>query len=245
MADSITLVGTGTCQLETERMASSVLIEMEGRRVLFDCGRGVTLRLAELGLRNDDIEHIVLSHFHPDHLSDLIPLLQAASWSRTDPRARDLHIYGPAGVKLQMERICALFEGDALLNGSFQLKVHEHQGGTLEIAGSLFEAAPLPPVENHGLKFSCRGKIYAVTGDSYFHEAEVEFLREVDLAIIDSGHISDEEIVELARQAQMKLIVCSHLYRRLDQSELQERARKAGYLGQLVVGRDRMRFELP
>ena len=91
MANRIVLLGTGTCQLQTHRMASSVLVEIDDLRLVYDLGRGVTLRLVELGLRQDDLEHIVLSHFHPDHLSDLVAYLQAGAWSQIDPRNKDLH----------------------------------------------------------------------------------------------------------------------------------------------------------
>jgi ribonuclease BN (tRNA processing enzyme) len=86
----LALIGTGTCQLEDGRTASSVLVELDGLRLVFDCGRGVAARLAELGYRQDQLRHVVVSHFHADHVSDLVPLLQAGSWSRTDPRSRDL-----------------------------------------------------------------------------------------------------------------------------------------------------------
>ena len=85
----LTLLGTGTCQLEDGRTASSALIELDDLRLVFDCGRGVAARLAELGYRQDQLPHIVISHFHADHVSDLVPLMQAGSWSRTDPRNRD------------------------------------------------------------------------------------------------------------------------------------------------------------
>src|SRR5204863_6434583 len=94
----ITLLGTGTCQIEVERRASSVLLDLEGTYVLFDCGHGVVQRLLEAGVGHNQLEHIVLSHFHPDHVSDIIPFLQAGAWSQRDPRTTDIHIYGPAGV---------------------------------------------------------------------------------------------------------------------------------------------------
>ncbi|MEE8278853.1 MAG: MBL fold metallo-hydrolase, partial [Thermoanaerobaculia bacterium] len=86
MSDRLLLLGTGTCQLEAERTASSVLIELGDLRLVYDFGRGVTRRLAQLDLRQDEIEHVVISHFHPDHVSDLIPYLHAASHSPIDPR---------------------------------------------------------------------------------------------------------------------------------------------------------------
>ena len=121
----LVLLGTGTCQLQLHRMASAVLIELEGLRLVFDFGRGIAHRLVELGLRQDDVEHIVLSHFHPDHFSDLVPFLHAAAWSRTDPRKRDLHVYGPAGLERRLDGLLELFGRDALGRPCWALRLHE------------------------------------------------------------------------------------------------------------------------
>lgn len=103
---NLTLLGTGTAQIEFERRASSVLLELDwtyGKKdrtyILFDCGHGVVQRLLERGVQHQQVDHIVLSHFHADHVSDLIPFLQAGAHSRHNPRLTDLHIYGPPGVK--------------------------------------------------------------------------------------------------------------------------------------------------
>jgi ribonuclease BN (tRNA processing enzyme) len=95
---SLTLLGTGTCQIEHERRASSVLLELDGTHILFDCGHGIVQRLLEVGVEHNQLQHIVFSHFHADHISDIIPFLQAGAFSRRNPRTSDVHIYGPAGV---------------------------------------------------------------------------------------------------------------------------------------------------
>ncbi len=90
---SITLLGTGTCEFLEERRASSVLIQLDEVLVLFDCGHGVVQRLLEVGVQHNELNHIAVSHFHPDHVSDLVPFLHASAWSRRNPRTTDLHIY--------------------------------------------------------------------------------------------------------------------------------------------------------
>lgn len=241
---SITLLGTGTCQIEVERRASSVLIELDGMYVLFDCGHGVVQRLLDVGVRHRDIGHVVVSHFHPDHVSDLVPLLQAGAWSKRDPRSTDVHIYGPVGVQKLMEGYVGIFGLHAFQQPGYHLVVHEVLEEQVQIGDYRFDFMSLPPAGNHGLRFGWNGKQYAITGDSDFHEAEIAFLKDVDLAVIDAGHITDEQIVELAVASQAKMIVCSHLYRELDGHSLQALAEKAGYRGTIVVGRDLMTFVL-
>ncbi len=239
------LLGTGTCQLEDGRAASSVLVELDGLRLVFDCGRGVAARLAELGYRQDQLRHIVVSHFHADHVSDLIPLLQAGSWSQTDPRGRDLHLWGPPGLRRLVEGWLELFGATSLVNPDrFAVELHELPPGPFTIDGRELEFVTLPPAGNHGLGFTVGGKRYALTGDSSFHQEEVDFLTGRELAVIDSGHLSEEEIVELAARTQVRRLVCSHLYRELDPGRLNALAAKAGYTGELIVGQDRMSFPI-
>lgn len=246
----LVLLGTGTCQLQQHRMATSALVELGDLRLVFDFGRGVAQRLAGLGFAQDDVEHVVLSHFHPDHLSDLIPYVHAAAWSRIDCRRRDLHVYGPEGLEVQMMRLLSLFGPHDLARPEhFRVVLHEVAGERLELTGRdgethAFVYGDLPPVGNHGLKHTRGGTSFALTGDSHFHDQEVEFLRGVDLAVIDSGHLSDDQIVELAVRTGAGRVVCSHLYRELDAAALGERAAARGYGGQIEVGEDGMSFEL-
>ncbi len=241
---SLTLLGTGTCQLEHERRASSVLLDLDGTLILFDCGHGVAQRLLEAGVRHDQLEHIVLSHFHPDHVSDLIPLLQAGAWSQRNPRRTNLHIYGPFGVRRMVDGLMDLFNVTSFQQPYYSVIVHEITEQSFTIRDFTFESVHLPPAGNHGLRFVYRGKTYVLTGDSYFHAEEVAALKDVDMAVIDAGHPSDEEIVELAVATQTKVLVCSHLYRELDRAVLQREAERKGYHGTFIIGRDLMSFVL-
>ena len=244
MSAKITILGSGTCQLEKDRMASSVLIELGDLKLVFDFGRGVSQRITELGLKQDDVRNVFLSHFHPDHISDLIPFLHAACWSRIDKRKLDLHIYGPPGVKVMMMRLLSLFGGDDILSKEYDIQLHEISAGKFSINRQEFEMLYLPPASNHGLRFESSGKICVLTGDSHFHDALVDALRGVDLAVIDSGHLSDDEILNLAVQSQARIIVCSHQYRELDEKVLGMAATSRGYRGKIVLARDLESFNL-
>ena len=239
---SITLLGTGTCQIEHERRASSVLLELDGTYILFDCGHGVVQRLLDVGVRHNQVKQIVLSHFHPDHVSDLVPFLQAGAWSRRDPRDSDIHIYGPQGVRRVVDGLVDVFGLNSFQRPSYSLVVHELDEERFTIDSQSFEFISLPPAGNHGLRFTVHGKQYAITGDSYFHAEEIAFLEDTDLAIIDSGHIEDENIVDLALTSRARHIVCSHLYREIDAFRLLSLARQRGYEGIISVGRDLMVF---
>ncbi|MBU1071341.1 ribonuclease Z [Patescibacteria group bacterium] len=244
MKQKITLLGTGTCQLQKHRTSSSILVQLEDLLFVYDLGRGTTQRLAELEIKQDDLQHIVVSHFHPDHVSDLVPFLHASCWSQIDPRSKNLHIYGPVGLEEQMGRILNLFGAGGLERDSFKVQLHEIHDTHFAIGKHSFSFINLPPVNNSGLKFEVNGKVYAFTGDSDFHEKEIAFLDGVDFAVIDAGHPMDEQIVDLATKTQVPTIVLSHLYRETDENEIRQKANQAGYKGDLIVGSDLMSFDL-
>ena len=238
------ILGTGTCQLEPHRMASSVLVELPHTRFLFDLGRGISMRLVEAGLKQDDLEHIVLSHFHADHIGDFIPYLQAACWSRIDPRSKTLHVYGPLVVKVQMMRLISLCGPDELLKPSFDIQFHEIRGDSFLIGDLELSVHDLPPAGNRGICFTYNNKRVALTGDSSFHQAEIDFLKGADIAVIDTGHLSDDELVSLATASNTREIYCSHLYRELNLGMLQSRAEQKGFTGTFILAHDLMEVAL-
>ena len=93
-----------------------------------------------------------------------------------------------------MIRLMSLFEGASLLRGTFQVHLHEHQDDRFRLFDLDFEVMKLPHAENHGLRFTIDGTRVAFTGDCEFCPLEVEFLRGVDLAVIDAGHLKPFEI---------------------------------------------------
>ena len=241
---TLTLLGTGTCQIEHERRASSVLLDLDGTHILFDCGHGIVQRLLDVGVHPNTLQHVIVSHFHPDHVSDLIPLLQAGAWSRKNQRRTDLHIYGPKGTHKLIDSYISIFGRTSFEQPNYALVIHEISEKHFAIDTQTFESISLPPAGNHGIRFTYNDKTYALTGDSYFHSQEVAFLQGVNLAVIDAGHIEDDEIVALAVASQAKAVVCSHLYRELDAQQLQAQAVARKYEGTILVGQDLMAFVL-
>jgi ribonuclease Z len=62
-----------------EQFGASILVEAGGERLLFDCGRGATLRLAQIGVPLGSISRLFLTHLHSDHVMQ-IPDLLLTGW---------------------------------------------------------------------------------------------------------------------------------------------------------------------
>lgn len=245
MPCTFTFLGTGTCELKKSRIASSVLIEFSKWKLLFDVGYGVAHRLAECGVTGNQIEHIYLSHFHPDHVSDLIPLLHDATWSRQAPRVRELSIYGPAGTQDFVKRLLSLFGSESLVNDKFRLHVHELPGGKFSIGENEFELFSLPPAGNHGLLFKAGNCRAGISGDSGEVESLKAFLNSCDVAIIDIGHLQKAELVSVIADCSCQRIYGTHIYEEYNEVLLKQELKAAGYKGNFSIAADRDCFNLP
>src|SRR5438105_2591180 len=91
----VALVGTGGMLPLPNRWLSSVLIRYGPHLVLFDCGEGSQISLRALGWGIKDIDLILISHAHGDHVTGLPGLLLTQGSS---DRAEPVRIVGPRGL---------------------------------------------------------------------------------------------------------------------------------------------------
>jgi len=76
-------------------MPTASLLELDGRRVVVDCGLGVTRGLVDAGMDLKDLDLVFITHLHSDHLLELGPLIHTA-WC-TGLKA-PVTVYGPEGI---------------------------------------------------------------------------------------------------------------------------------------------------
>ncbi len=102
----ITFLGTGVAIPQKGRVQSGVLVGLEEKPLLLDCGSGVLNRVFEAGVRHTDIDTVLLSHLHLDHVADLLCLLKA-NWLMDKT---DMRIYGPEGTEEWFSKLLGLYE---------------------------------------------------------------------------------------------------------------------------------------
>src|SRR3954449_9492431 len=67
----VTLLGTASPAPRPGRMGPSTLVVVNGQRLLFDAGRGATVRLWQLRVPIGSLDAAFLTHFHSDHTNGL------------------------------------------------------------------------------------------------------------------------------------------------------------------------------
>lgn len=92
---TLQILGSGGPAAGNGRASTGYLVRFNGSPlVMIDAGGGTYLRLQEAGAHIRDIEFLGISHFHPDHASELPALLWSDIFSN---RSAQLNVSGPAG----------------------------------------------------------------------------------------------------------------------------------------------------
>lgn len=96
----VTLLGTGTPNPSAHRFGPGTLVEAGGQRLVFDAGRGATIRLEQTGVPTSSITAVFLTHFHSDHVTGLSDLwLTGWVLPPGDGRREPFELYGPKGTE--------------------------------------------------------------------------------------------------------------------------------------------------
>ena len=109
----VTLLGTGSPNPLPDRFGPATLVEAGSEKLLFDVGRGATIRLAQIKVPMGAITATFLTHFHSDHVNGL-PDLWLTGWIDRPYGARrgPFRIIGPTGTNDLMRNLEKAYEAD-------------------------------------------------------------------------------------------------------------------------------------
>lgn len=229
----LTILGSGTYQPELDRHSSSYLVETEKSKICFDFGRGAVDQLLKVGVHINQLDAIFISHWHPDHVSDLLPLLHITIAAPGDlatdwiPRKKPLKLYGPkeTGERLDLLRK-ATFLDYFELKGN--IEIQEIANDT--IAGEdwqvkSYETTHIPArikIETPALCFRLESgeKTLAYSGDTIETKGLENAIKNTDLAIIEAAwpdkvdpktHLTGTRAGKIAESNGVKKIVLTHM----------------------------------
>jgi ribonuclease Z len=191
----VTLLGTGAPPPRLDRFGPSTLVEVGGKKFIFDAGRGAMQRLHQLGIPFADISGMFLTHHHSDHVVGF-PDLWLTGWigrpwgKRTVP----LPVWGPQGTRQMMEHLPKAFHVDIRVRSKSysaagaQLLAHEIGEGTvLEQDGIKIIAFEVDhggeELPAFGYRIDYRGRSAVLSGDTTFNENLIEHARGADLLV--------------------------------------------------------------
>ena len=267
----VTLLGTGTPRPMIERFGASILVQAGKENLLFDAGRGCTIRLWQLGVPLKDVNRLFLTHLHSDHTVG-IPDLWLTGW--IFDRAEPLEVWGPNGTGQMMAGLRQAYGYDTEVRSKFgnsragaDIRAHDiHEGVVYEANGVkvttfLVDHGNVKPA--FGYRVDYGGHSVVLSGDTRPSENLVKHAQGVDLLVhevyavtpeelkkdpkeqnIVAYHSTPEQAGEIFSRTHPKLAVYSHIGRgTVAVEELRRRTRKT-YAGPLEVGEDLMVIEV-
>lgn len=247
----ITILGSGTAVPNPDRFPAGYLVSNGEFNALIDIGSGVLRRYAATGLDLDQLDAVLLTHYHTDHCADLAILLFALRNPRYQGR-RPLRIIGHAGLKkllTDLERAWPWVSAKG-----YELQVEEVEPGKFDLGPFQVEAIRIEhTAESLGYRLSSQeGSVAAFSGDAVDCPALRDLAKDADLFICDSafpdsnpgvGHMTPGQAGLAAAEAGAKLLCLTHFYPECDGHDLIAEA-EARYPGKVVMAEDLMAFEL-
>ena len=106
----IILTGTGSPMVDPNRAGPSTLVIAGGQTFLVDCGRGVLMRAAAVGVGAANLTAVLLTHLHSDHITDLSDVITTRWINSFGPAP--LPIIGPPGTRAVVEATLAALAPD-------------------------------------------------------------------------------------------------------------------------------------
>jgi ribonuclease BN (tRNA processing enzyme) len=209
---------------------SGYLLEAGGKKLLLDCGCGVLGQLQKyIGI--EDLDGIVLTHLHSDHMGDMMVLRYALPWFMgAGRRAAALPVFLPATP----ESVAAQITGDP----SFSCKI-VNGGDSIDFMGlSILFFSVRHPVQCNAVKIVAEGKTFVFSGDMNTTEGFESFAANAELLLIDAcfpiaqwseekPHLSAWLAAGIGSRAAVKRLLLTHVRPIGDEAVLLEEAKQA------------------
>ncbi len=248
------LIFLGTASAVPDEQHENTYMAVRGRQgtLLIDCANNALVRLEQAGIPFQSIRDIILTHFHPDHVSGL-PSLLLNMWllGRTEP----VTIYGLAYTVERMEQLMEFYDWASwpgFYPVTFQDIPSQEYAPVLETDEWRVFASPVHHlIPNIGLRidFLESGKALAYSCDTEPCAEVTRLARGADLLIHEAagkapGHTSAAQAGEIARDAGAGALYLIHYVTRGTQPKALVEQAQATFTGPVALAEDFMRLTI-
>ncbi|MED1602958.1 MBL fold metallo-hydrolase [Alkalihalophilus marmarensis] len=220
---NITVVGYWHAYPERGEATSGYLLEHGSTKLLLDCGSGVVSNVQKY-IDLNDLNGVVLSHYHHDHFADIGPLQYAQIVNKgMGKRKKDFTIYAHQEDTASFNK---------LAYKDLVKSVAYNERAPLKIGPFTFNFFKTQhPVPCYAMKITCEGKQIVYTADSSYFAGLADFANGCDLVITECsgysgdhvgqyGHMNSEDAAKLAVNSGIEKIILSHLPHHGDHEQL-------------------------
>jgi len=249
----ITILGSGTGVPSLKRGSPGLIIKIGNEFLLFDSGPGTLNRLLEVKIDYLKLDYIFYSHFHPDHVSELVPFLFACKYNHT-PREKKLKLVGPKGLENFYFSLLKIY-GEWITPSTFSVEITELDDSSFATKQWTVLSRPVnhtDPCVGYRIETTEKSvpKSVVYSGDTDYCKEIVELAKNSDLFISEcsfpekhwlSGHLTPGLAGRIATESFCKHLVLTHLYPICDKFNIRSECRKE-YSGKLTIAKDFVKF---
>ena len=266
------LLGSGAVRCDLEHWGPSQIVEVAGERLLFDCGRGATMRMQEAGIPWPAIRRMFFTHYHFDHTCDFAYFFLAGWVLRRD---FPLEVTGPRGTKAFCDGLFKTVYADDIRTRRGHPTYTEHgcdyvardvtePEWTLEGDGWRLRAVhtihKAPILDNLAYRIDSEGKSIVVAGDNIVCESLMKLAEGCDLLVHecsfpsqrildakwDTFHTPPRELGRWAKERGVKRLLLKHfcIQQGVAVEPMAAEVRETFGDEGLIVGRDLLEIEV-
>lgn len=232
-----TILGSGAALPTVARHCSGQVVNVNGFRMLFDCGENTQTQLRVYHQRMQGISHICITHLHGDHFFGLPGLVSSMHLCG---RQQPVDVYAPAGIRDAMNLLMQV-SGSHI---DFELNYHElsfTEGIQLLFESPLCRVYAFPllhsvPTYGYLVEEKPRGKNpvrrYAYCSDTTYDERILPYIEGVNLLCMESTfdksfdsvakeklHCTTVMAATMAQKANVGQLLLTHISARFKEPE--------------------------
>ncbi|MFC1936127.1 MBL fold metallo-hydrolase [Chloroflexota bacterium] len=247
----LVILGTATNVPDEQHENTHMVLVGEERMVLIDGPGSPYLRLRKAGLDDDRLTDIVVTHFHPDHVSGIPTLLMGMGLSH---RKKPINIYANQHCMLFLKQMLDNFEWDTwhFFPVTFYTVPEDELHPMIETDEFTIFSSPVKhfvPTMGLRMEFKSSGKVLAYSCDTAPTPSLIPLAKNADILIHEAGgasigHSSAEQAGEIAKEAGVKRMYLVHYP--VNGFEYQQLAKEAAEVfgGPVEMAEDFMELEI-
>lgn len=198
----IVLLGTkgGPSLLKADRLPMATALIIGNKTWLIDAGYGASLQLVKNNIPLRQIDNILLTHLHSDHILDYPSVLMNA-WA-SGLQDKNIHVFGPPGTRAMTAASWQVFDRDITLRMEEEGKpdprklvtaqdVGEgvvYKDDTVTVTALKVPHSPFPDGEAFAYRFDTQGKRIVFSGDTSYFPPLATFSEGADILVHEAVH---------------------------------------------------------
>ena len=208
--------------------------------------------MLKVGITYRDPDLLLYTHIHPDHVSDLVPIIFASKYA-DPPREKALLCIGGPGFQSYFEKLKKLY-GSWIDPQSYPLTIREISQEAWVYRDLRISSNSMTHIaESVGYRIEFKdGKSIAVSGDTDYCQNIIDLAFGVDLLVVEcsfpdgkkvEGHLTPSLAGRIALESNCKKLLLTHLYPVCDQFDVVNQCRQV-FKGEVVLAEDLMKISV-